>query len=295
MEKERCKSEGEDLDSFLADLEGNPVREIAGRDSGFPRLNSALDGVSPGLHLLVGPPSCGKTSFAKQLADQIARLNSAAVLFFTFTEKKTYLRLRTLARLSGLETREIRRGAGYLLHTYGVAKRAAVDADEMGPGWEKLRRAAEEAKPWLDRVYISECDASASFADIEHRVREVVEQAHAPVTLAVIDDAQRLATSAFSLETRLPIVAEKLRDLAIRLDLPLLATWPDLDATAPERWRERIVDADVVMVMREDAERKPAAENDRAIDLHVVKNRSGEKAMVKFDFFPASARFEARA
>ena len=35
-------------------------------------------------------------------------------LFFACAEKKDDLRVRTLARLSGLETREIRRGAGYL-------------------------------------------------------------------------------------------------------------------------------------------------------------------------------------
>jgi replicative DNA helicase len=286
-------SEAEDLDSFLAGLQsGGAVREITGWESGFPALTRALNGISPGLYLLVGPPGCGKSAFAKQLVDQVARRNSVPAVFFTFTEKKTDLRIRTLARLSGLETREIRRGAGYLLHTYGVSKHGSADPNEMSPGWEKLKLVAAEAKSWLDLIYIEECDQRTTLNDIEQRVREVRELKKSESLMAVIDDSQRLGDANSSFEARLPLIAESLQAMAMRLDLPILATWPDLHpADASQHWAERTAGANVVMVMREDAERKPPSGSQHAIALHVVKNRGGEKAVLHFDFSPASAKF----
>jgi replicative DNA helicase len=291
-------SEAEELDSFLGELESRgEVKEIAGWESGFTALSRALNGISPGFYLLIGPPACGKSAFAKQLLDQIVRRNSVPGLFFTFAERKSDLRIRTLARLSGLESHEIRRGAGYLLHTYGVSKHGDTNREEMAPGWEKLRLAAEKAKSWLDRVYLYDCDATTTLANVELRIREVLELGKSQSALVVIDDAQRLENSSFSLDTRLPLIAEKLREVALKLDLPLFATWPDLQSKeAPYVWAEKIVDADVVMVMREDAERtKQLAEPNRASMLHVVKNRAGERATVGFDFAPGLAKFsEAR-
>ena len=286
-------SEAEELDSFLAGLEGGgKVREIAGWESGFAALNRVLNGISPGLYLLAGPPGCGKSAFAKQLLDQIARRNSVPAIFFAFSERKSDFRIRTLARLSGLESRDIRRGAGYLLHSYGVSKHQSADPNEMAPGWEKLKLVAEEARSWLDLIYIEECDERTTLNDIEQSVREVRELKKSESLMAVIDDSQRLGDTGLSLDARLPLVAERLEDLAMRLDIPVLATWPDLEpAQAPQHWAERTAGANVVMVMREDAERKPLSGSQHAIALHVVKNRGGEKAVLRFDFSPASAKF----
>ena len=43
-------------------------------------------------------------------------------IFFSFAERKKELRIKTLARLSGIENKEIRRGSAYLLHWYGMPK-----------------------------------------------------------------------------------------------------------------------------------------------------------------------------
>jgi replicative DNA helicase len=298
MEKKPYKSEGEEIDSFLAELErGGAVKEIAGWDSGFTALSRVLNGISPGLYLVVGPPACGKSAFAKQLVDQVARRNSVPALFFACAEKKADLRIRTLARLSGLESREIRRGAGYLLHTYGVSKQHVTQQEEMALGWEKLKLAAEAAKSWLDRVYLYEGNATTTLADMELRIREVLEPGKIPSALVVIDDAQRLGNSGFSLEMRLPLIVEKLGETALKLDLALFATWPDLQPKeAPERWSEKMAGADAIIVIREDTDRmhRPS-DAARALALHVVKNRAGERATIRFEFWPGLAKFsEAR-
>jgi replicative DNA helicase len=294
MEKERQKSEAEELDSLLLELQsGGEVKEIAGWETGFAALSRALNGISPGLYLLVGPPACGKSAFAKQLLDQIARRNSVPAIFFACAEKKSDLRIRTLARLSGLESREIRRGAGYLLHSYGVSKHPGADPNEMAPGWEKLKLVAEEAQGWLDLLYISECDTRTTLNDIEQRIVEVRRRKNSQPVMVIIDDSQRLGDAGLSLNARLPLVAERLEDLAMRLEIPVLATWPALQpALAPQEWVERVASADVVMVMREDAERtKQLTEPKQAITLHIVKNRDGEKGTLRFDFSPARSQF----
>lgn len=297
-EKEHPVSEAEKLDSFLAALESRgEVKEIAGWETGFASLSRALNGISPGLYLLIGPPACGKSAFAKQLLDQVARQNSVPALYFAFAEKKNDLRIRTLARLSGLETHDIRRGAGYLLHRYGAPKRQSDDPEQLPASWEKLRGTAEQAKSWLDMIYLFECNERTTLNDVERRVREVRELKKSQNLMAAIDDCQRLGDIGLSLDARLPLVVEKLQDLSMRLNLPVLATWPDPDgAQAPQRWAEKIAGADVILVMREDAERtKQLSEPNRAVALHIVKNRAGEKATLRFDFLPALAKFSETA
>ena len=293
-EKPPLLSEGEELESFLAQLEsGTEVREIAGLESGFPNLSRALNGILPGLYLLIGPPSCGKTAFTKQLCDQVALHNSIPAIFFTFGERKRDLRIRTLARFSGLESREIRRGSSFLLHWYGMPKRRGADSERMSPSWEKLRKAAEEAKSWLNLLYIFEGGEKTDLREIEKRVRQVLKIKGAERAMVVIDDSQRLGKADSPMDARLPLVVERLHDLAIRLDLPLLATWPDLQpSAAPQQWAERVASADVILVMEEDAERtKQLTEPNRAIALHIVKNRHGERGTLYFDFFPPFSKF----
>ena len=50
--------------------------------------------------------------------------------------------------------------------------------------------------------------------------------------------------------------------------------------------------ADVIMVLESNLERtKKLTEPNQAINLHIVKNRAGEKGKLAFDFFPAFSKF----
>ena len=296
-EKLSLRSEGADLDAVLDELQREQqVKEISGGDSGFANLNRALDGILPGLYLLIGPPGVGKTCFVKQLLDQVAERNHAPTIFFSFAESKTELRIRTLARLSGLDNREIRRGSAYLLHWYGVPRLGGTDAERLPPSWEKLRRMAEEAKHWLDGIYLIECQRSWNVAQVESQVGEVIAITESKPGIIVIDDCQRLGDASQQLDARLPIVVEQLQELAVKCAAPIIATWPDLDSGAgakPQRWSENIPNADVVFVMQMDLERtKKLTEPNQAIVLHIIKNRGGEKGRLAFDFLPSFSRFQ---
>jgi replicative DNA helicase len=293
-EKSLIRSEGDQLVEVLDALQSQQqVREFAGWDTGFANLNRALDGILPGLYLLVGPPACGKTGFAKQLLDQVAKHNARRGIFFSFSDSKSELRIKTLARLSAMENREIRRGSAYLLHWYGMPKAHHAGADQLAPSWEKLRRTAEEAKSWLDLTYLVECERSANLQTIEAQIRQIDAE-----PFVVIDDCQRLGEINQTLEARLPIVVEQLQELAINLKLPLCAIWPDLSASSAvssPAWAEKVASADVIMVVEKDLARtKQLTEPNQAITLHVVKNRGGERGKLAFDFYPAFCKFVER-
>ena len=295
-EKPPLRTEGEQLEEFLAELQrDSAVKEISGWDSGFANLSRALDGIQPGLYLLIGPPACGKTAFAKQLLDQVAKHNARPGIFFTFAEKKNELRIKTLARISEMENREIRRGSAYLLHWYGVPKAHHATADQLQPSWEKLRRTAEEAKSWLNLIYLIECERNADMQQIESNIRELQAATNSAQTMIVIDDCQRLGGHNQSLDATLPIVVEQLQALAINLNVTLLAVWPDLGGrteVSPQAWPDKVASADVIMVMEIDSARtKKLTEPNQAITLDIVKNRGGERGKLAFDFYPAFAKF----
>lgn len=290
------RSEGAELEFYLDELEGeHAVKEITGWETGFTTLSRALDGLRSGLYLLFGPAACGKTSLAKQLLDQVVLHNRVPGVFFTFVENRKELRIRTLARLSGLESREIRRGSAYLLHWYGVPKAHYGDPAELPPSWERLKRLAHEAKGWLDLTYIVECDARTGLEEIKQCAAAIRAAANHDKIFAVIDDSQRLGASDQPLPERLPTVAEQLQRTALSLNAPVLAVWPDLGEPGlvpPQLWAERVASPDVVLVLEKDLDRtRTVSEPNQALTLHIVKNRGGEKGRLAFDFNPALSRF----
>lgn len=299
-DKQPLISEGEQLAKILDELQNeSAVKDVAGWESGFANLSRALDGVRPGLHLIIGPPGVGKTSFAKQLLDQVAMRNNAAGVFFSFAESKKELRIKTLARLSDMDNREIRRGSAYLLHWYGVPRLSGNQPSDISPSWERLKRAAEQAQSWLNSIYLVDAGANTTVASIAEQIDDIKNIRKSAQLMVVLDDCQRFGEITESLDARLPIVVEQLQSLAMNLGLPLLAIWPDLSGetkTEPHAWAERVASADVIMVLENDSARtKPLSEPNRPVTLHIVKNRGGEKGKLAFDFYPAFAKFTEAA
>lgn len=293
------QSEGAGMDALLDELgKERAIKEISGWDTGFVQLNRALDGVLPGLHLIVGPPGCGKTSLAKQMVDQLAMHNHVPGIFFTFAERKKELRIKTLARLSEIESREIRRGSAYLLHWYGLPKAHHAETERLSPSWDKVTKSAAAARSWLDLVYIVDCSRGVDRAQIQARIRDVQASTHAGSVAAVIDDSQRLGAIDQPLNARLPIVAERLQELAMNLEMPVIAVWPDLRedrGASPQIWGDRVPNADVIVVLEPEPEKSiGATEPNRPTTLHIVTNRGGEKGKLQFDFVPPFAKFVER-
>jgi replicative DNA helicase len=294
--KSPIQSEGAQLESFLDELESErAVKEISGWETGFANLSRALDGILPGLYLLIGPPTAGKTSLAKQLLDQVVLHNGVPAVFFSFSETAKELRIKTLARLSGLESREIRRGSAYLLHWYGVPKAHYGVAEQLPPSWEKLKQATREAKSWLDLTYLVDCETNTNLREIEKCIGEIRAAANTEKIFVVIDDCQRLGGLDQPLAARLPFVAEQLQETAVKLRTAVFAVWPNLGDIAeshPQIWADKVASPDVILVLENDRERtKKLTEPNQALTLHIIKNRGGETGKLAFDFFPAFSKF----
>jgi replicative DNA helicase len=288
------QSEGAQLESFLDELESErTVKEITGWETGFTNLSRALDGIFPGLYLLIGPPASGKTSLAKQLLDQLVMHNGVPAVFFGLSETAKELRIKTLARLSGLESREIRRGSAYLLHWYGVPKAHYGAVDQLPPSWEKLKQTTRAAKSWLDLTYIVECEPNTNQREIQRCIEAMREAVDSEEIFVVIDDCQRLGQPDQTLPDRLPIVAEELQEIAVNLRTPVFGVWPNLGAEShPRVWAEKVASPGVILVLENDRERtKKLTQPNQAITLHIVKNRGGEKGTLAFDFYPAFSKF----
>jgi replicative DNA helicase len=175
-----------------------------------------------------------------------------------------------------------------------MLKRSAA-AEDLPPSWEKLKRATEEAKSWLDLIYLVESPRNTTVNEIETQIAELRAQAGSEKMMIVIDDCQRLGNAEQALDTRLPIIAEQLQQTAMSLNVPLLAVWLNLDAsgsTSAQAWSEKVASPHVILVLEKDVERsKKLTEPNQAVMLHIVKNRSGEKGKLAFDFSPTFSKF----
>jgi hypothetical protein len=113
--------------------------------------------------------------------------------------------------------------------------------------------------------------------------------------MVVIDDSQRLGSRDHPIRDRFAHVAEQLQGIAVGRNIPVLAVRPDLaeePKTSPQAWADKVPAADVILVIENDLERtKKLTEPNQAVNLHIVKNRGGEKGKLAFDFFPAFAKF----
>ena len=157
-----------------------------------------------------------------------------------------------------MENREIRRGSAYLLHWYGVPKAQHTELERLPPSWDKLKKSAEEAKTWLDLIYLIECGRDIDLRRIEDQIREVESIKGTDRVMVVIDDCQRLGNIDQKLTDRVALVVDELQKAAVRLQIPILAVCPDLRenrSSLPQMWSDRAPSADVDLVMEIDLER----------------------------------------
>jgi replicative DNA helicase len=97
--------EGQDLLSFLEKEKG---KVLLGIETGFPKLDAALDGLR-GINIMGGPPKAGKSSFFMQISTEIAR-RKVPVIYYDFENGRQKIYLRTLVRTSKLDEKKIRNG-----------------------------------------------------------------------------------------------------------------------------------------------------------------------------------------
>jgi replicative DNA helicase len=296
-----AKSEGEVWSTYVADLESNQKsgREYLGLNTGFDHLNNVANGLTEGLVILGAAPSTGKTTLAKQLADQVAELNDglegrrrAACLFVSLEQSKEELRVKSLSRLSGIENRDILRGR----------------LDTSSPAWAKVKTAAADyATKVADRVYILEGDKSTTPERIRLAALQVKRLTEADTVAIVIDYLQIVPTEEDFKDSRQRVdsVVSDLRRLARELHSPVVAISSlgrvEYDTPSLKSFKESggiEYGADLGVVMSRDKNKtkgqatiQGVTREYKPVCFDIVKNRNGERSRIEFKFFPAISLF----
>lgn len=294
------KTEGEELDAYFADLEArqSPAHDFQGLDTGFSHLNRVINGLTPGLIVLGAMPSTGKTTFARQIADQVVAAHAdAACLFVSLEQSKEELRIKTLSRLSGVENRDLQRGR--------------LDTQDSASAWWKVVEAKEAFAQWAGRLQVLEGDRSTTVERIRLAALQLRQKTQAARLLVVVDFLQIVPTEGDfgDLRQKVNFITSELRRLGRDLDAPILAI-SSINRASYEKARGSLnvfkesgdveFSADVALVLVADSDKGKSGSANylgvmrdwKRVYCDVVKNRNGERARVELDFFPAVSRFK---
>ena len=270
-------------------------RDFLGLDCGFRHLNEVLNGLPDGVIILSGAPSCGKTTLAKQIADTVAEVEKVPVLFYSFEQSAEELRVKSLSRLSMVDSRHIWKGR-------------SVPAE-----WAEVEKAAEDylqgPGPYLT---IIEGDRADTVEAIRAAALIAKRKAGDKRVLLVLDYLQIIPSgkdAPDALRERIDMNLTELRRLSRDLKSPVLIVSsqnrdayrdnkpPTLAALKESGGIEYSADA-VVCLWRDKVASEDLTNNfgrlTVRVEAHVLKNRNGELAKVKMDFTPAWSLFTER-
>lgn len=292
-----AKTEGEELEAYFADLEARQKagNDFQGLDTGFNHLNRVINGLTTGLFILGAMPSVGKTTLAKQIADNVVeRHEDAACLFVSLEQSKGELRVKTLSRLSGVENRDMQRGR----------------LDTTSPAWKKVVEAKDTFASYAGRLQVLEGDRTTTPDRIRLAALQLRQKTQAARLLIVVDYLQIVPTDDQVADPRQKVdaVVSELRRIGRDLDCTVLAiasinraSYGNAGGTLAAYKESGAVEygADIAAVMVEDKDKEKGEENYlgvmrswKKVLLDVIKNRNGEKARVELRFFPAVSRFQ---
>ncbi|WP_425516015.1 replicative DNA helicase [Ligaoa zhengdingensis] len=254
----------------LQQLSGEDRSQHLGLPSGFTQLDNLITGLNRSdLILLAARPAMGKTSFALNIAANVAK-KGKTVAVFSLEMSKEQLVQRILSSEARVQS--------HLLRTGNLS----------GDDWTRLAEAAEILSK--APLYIDD-STGITIAEMKARLRRMKD-----LGLVVIDYLQ-LMSSGRRIENRVQEVSEITRSLKILakdLDVPVitlsqLSRGPEmrgLDARRPvlSDLRESgsiEQDADLVLFLYRDAYYNKDTEDQNVAECIVAKNRHGETDTVK--------------
>jgi replicative DNA helicase len=278
------KAAGAFVEEVLERREG----EFEGIPTGFPQLDrQLLGGLREGLHLLAGLPGMGKTTFLRQLADQVVATSGTPVLFLSMEMSAFELWAKSIAREMDVPVVEVLAG-------------------RVDPA--AFRQISERYAEVAGRMWTVEGNEGMSVSALADQVTEVHNRAGSP-PVVVIDGVGRLPTSpgdAGRLSApRTLDTALALRRMSRSLSCPVVAAvslnrepgpWEAGLATPELAELEHV--ADVIAVLRPvgsrtsaDAGRAEMAQDPSRMVLEISKNRNGTQGALPLVFFKRTGRF----
>lgn len=167
------------IDSMMqADIER--LQAAANRKTGFDELDTISGGLYPGLYVIAATSSLGKTTFALQIADNLAAAGQD-VLFFSLEQSRLELVSKSFARIIAqkrwTEQRQPRLQGDY--EWYKVTGRTMITSlgIRRGQAPEALQAAAAQYKEAIaDRLSIIEGNFDCNISFISDYVRQYIQR-----------------------------------------------------------------------------------------------------------------------
>lgn len=293
---ERYHNELLELIPYMQELEtrqrGNAY---LGLDSGFQHLNHLCNGLDTGLFVIAAPPGEGKTTLAWQIACQVAGHENVPVIFVSYEQSKGELRAKALARLSQVDYRHILRGR--------------LQADDTC-NWPRVLDAALQYGRFAHRITVVEGDEHTTIDAIRSLALAQRSRASATRCLIVVDYLQIIPLQkdenqrAYSAKEKVDLHVSALRRLARDLNSPVIAISSEnrasYESTKLNVFKESGIieySADIAAVMIRGGDEQSGdqpgsgADSHRSEELRIVKNRNGERGVIRFRFYAARMEF----
>lgn len=259
--------------------------------TGFKKLDQLLDGgLYEGLYVVTGGSSCGKTSWALQLADQIAQ-SSNDVLIFSLETARTELIAKSISRLTFLENsdKSLALSARGITTTqkYSQYSKAQIDS---------IKTSIENYGKFAERLYIIEGNDYTGVNEIRDiLIRHIRIIENRPVI--IVDFLQLLEANypgEHTFKEKVNRVMTQLKRISRDFKTPVLAV------SAKDMEAVRINDSisgsiDVLLGLQtKEADSKdsymlqPINPNLRELKLKLLKNRNGTSGSeVLCNYYPA--------
>ena len=279
----------------LQKIAGPDRDKYAGIPTGFTYLDTVLTGMGRSdLIILAARPGMGKTSFALNIATNVAKKQKIPVAIFSLEMTKDQLTSRILSAEAGIDSQAFRTG-----------KLKEED-------WDDLARASEmlhDAPIYMDDT------SGITIPEVKAKIRRINQDPSRPDIGLVIIDYLQLMTSGRRTENRVQEISDITRNLKImakELNVPVIAlsqlSRSAEKATGRSDHRPQLSDlrdsgsieqdADVVLFLYRQAyynSHQDGAEEQQA-DEHtaeciVAKNRHGETSTVQLGWDGAHTRF----
>jgi len=272
---------------------GNPILGIS---CGYPDLDNLCSGFKPGdMIVLAGRPGTGKTSFALNMAAEIAR-NQCNVLYFSLEMPSSQLVNRVISTECSVSAKHLMSGKfsdkdeikRLWAHIDDVSRLSIFIDDTSKLTVSDLRSRAKKLnsdlgktinpltgkKKKLDCIFIDYLQLMHSNVYREDRVRQV-------------EDISR-NVKLFAKDMGIPIIAlaqlnRKVEDRSSKV--PMLSDLKDSGAIEQ--------DADMVMFIHREEMYKPDSDKKNTAEIYVQKNRHGQQGLVKLRFIPHYTKFSS--
>ncbi len=259
---------------------------VTGIATHYYQLDEHTSGLQRGeLIIVAGRPGMGKTSFAINIAENIALKNKLPVAIFSLEMTGEQLVQRLLSSCAGVDQSSIKRGD----LTYD-------NMDKLYLAMEQLRGAP---------IYIAETPG-INVIDLRARIRRLKDQI-GDLGVVVIDYVQIMSglreNRSNNRAQEIADISRSLKALALELSVPIiLLSQLNREVESRHDKRPNIADlresgaleqdADIILLLYRDDYYDSESKEKGLAEINIAKNRSGSTGVVKLAFVSKYTRFE---